>query len=82
MSLDTRKRRFNRIAAAAVGAIGLAALAVPAQAQVPYLGVDFGNGWGVGIGAPPSAYGYAPASPLYPLYGWPAYYPYPPYYYR
>ena len=76
MSIDTGKRRFSRIAAAAVGAIGLAALAVPltsAQAQVPYLGVDFGNGWGIGIGAPPSAYGMAPASPLSPFFG-PHYY--------
>jgi hypothetical protein len=72
MGFDTRKRRFNRIAAAAVGAIGLAALAAPAQAQVPYLGIDFGNGWGIGIGAPPSAYGMAPASPLSPFFG-PAY---------
>jgi hypothetical protein len=83
MSLDTRKRRFSKIAAAVVGVIGLAALTVPAQAQVPYLGVDFGNGWGVGIGAPPSAYGMAPASPLSPFFG-PYYYapaPSYPYYY-
>ena len=75
MLLHTEKRRFSRIAAAAVGAIGLAAMAVPltsAQAQVPYLGVDFGGGFGVGIGAPPSAYGMAPASPLSPFFG-PAY---------
>jgi hypothetical protein len=72
MSLDTIKYRFSRIAAAAIGAVDLAALAVPAQAQAPYLGVDFGNGWGVGIGAPPSAYGMAPASPLSPFFG-PAY---------
>jgi len=86
MLLDTRKRRFSRIAAAAVGAIALAALVVPstsAQAQVPYLGVDFGNGWGVGIGAPPSAYGMMPASPLSPFFGPHYYAPAPryPYYY-
>jgi hypothetical protein len=72
MSQKQRTHRFSRIIAAAVGAIGLAALTVPlssAQAQVPYLGVDFGNGWGVGIGAPPSAYGMAPASPLSPFFG-------------
>jgi hypothetical protein len=84
MSFDTRKRRFSSIAAAAIGLIGLAALTVPfgsAQAQVPYLGVDFGNGWGVGIGAPPSAYGVAPAFPLSPFFG-PYYYaPAPSYYY-
>ena len=86
MLFDTGKRRFNRIAAAAVGVIGLAALAVPfgsARAQVPYLGVDFGNGWGVGIGAPPSAYGMAPAFPLSPFFGPHYYAPVPryPYYY-
>jgi hypothetical protein len=84
MSLDTRNRWFGRIAAAVVGAVGLAALAVPAQAQVPYLGIDFGNGWGVGIGAPPSAYGMAPASPLAPFFGpayvAPAYVAPPPFY--
>ncbi len=77
-----RNRRFNRPAAAAVVALALAALAVPltpAKAQVPYLGVDFGNGFG--IGAPPSAYGMAPASPIYPFYP-PYYYPPRPYYYR
>ena len=79
-----RNRRFNRPAAAAVVALTLAALAVPltpAKAQVPYLGVDFGNGVGIGIGAPPSAYGIAPASPIYPVYP-PYYYPPRPYYYR
>ena len=84
MSLNTQNRRFNRAAAAVVGAVGLGALAVPltpANAQVPYLGVDFGNGWGIGIGAPPSAYGMAPASPLYPFYA-PYYYPPRHYYYR
>jgi hypothetical protein len=68
--------------AAVVAAAGLAALVLPlapAQAQVPYLGVDFGNGFGIGIGAPPSAYGMAPASPLMPFYYRPApYYPYYP----
>ena len=87
MSISTRKRRFSTIVAAAVAALGLAALSLPltpAQAQVPYLGVDFGNGWGVGIGAPPSAYGVAPAFPLPPFFG-PHYYapyaPAPAYYY-
>ncbi len=79
-----RNRRFNRPAAAAVVALALGVLAVPltpAKAQVPYLGVDFGNGFGIGIGAPPSAYGMAPASPIYPFYH-PYYYPPRPYYYR
>jgi len=59
----------------------LAVPLTPAKAQVPYLGVDFGNGFGIGIGAPPSAYGMAPASPIYPFYP-PYYYPPRPYYYR
>ena len=75
------RRRFNWPAAAAVVALTLGALALPAKAQVPYLGVDFGNGFGIGIGAPPSAYGMAPASPIYPFYP-PYYYPPRPYYYR
>lgn len=87
MQFDRPKRRLGMVAAAAVAAAGLCALAVPtapAKAQVPYLGVDFGNGFGIGIGAPPSAYGMAPASPLYPLYGSPYYSSpyYAPYYYR
>ena len=76
MSTDTRNRRFTKVAAGAVSAIALCALAVPltaAKAQVPYLGVDFGGGFGIGIGAPPSAYGMAAASPIAPFY-----YPPPP----
>ena len=48
MSFATRKPTFSRLAAASIAAAGLCALAVPlapAQAQVPYLGVDFGNGF-------------------------------------
>jgi hypothetical protein len=81
MSLATRNRRFSGPAAALVAAVSLCALAVPstpAKAQVPYLGVDFGNGFGIGIGAPPSAYGMAPASVFYPPYYYP---PQPRYYY-
>ena len=76
--------RIYRPAAVAVVALTLGALALPlapAKAQVPYLGVDFGNGFGVGIGAPPSAYGMAPASPIYPFYS-PYYYPPRYHYYR
>ena len=82
MSLATRKQRFSRLGTALVAGAGLCALATPlapAQAQVPYLGVDFGGGFGIGIGAPPSAYGMAPASPIYPFYA-PYYYPPRPYY--
>jgi hypothetical protein len=56
----TRNRRFGRFAAFAIGALGLVAVALPvhqANAQM-YLGWDFGNGFGVGIGTPPSAMGY------------------------
>ena len=84
MSANTQKRRFGKIAAATVSAVALCALAAPltpAQAQVPYLGVDFGGGFGVGIGAPPSAYGMAPASPLSPFFGSYYYPPAPGYYY-
>jgi hypothetical protein len=53
----------------------------PAQAQVPYLGVDLGGGVGIGIGTPPSAYGMAPASPIYPFFA-PYYYTPRHHYYR
>jgi hypothetical protein len=72
MSADRRTRRFGKFATLAVAAAALGAMAIPpspANAQI-YLGWDFGNGFGVGIGTPPSAY-----TPC-PNYGWP-YYPYP-----
>ena len=68
----------NRIAAAIVGAFGLAALTVPLQsadAQL-YFGIGPG-GFGVGVGAP-APYYYSP------YYGSPYYSPYyapSPYYY-
>lgn len=79
--------RFWRLAGLTVAATLLgAALTAPAQAgSEPYLGWDFGNGLGIGIGTPPSAYDACPT------YGW-AYYPYrcryayyryyPPYYHH
>lgn len=80
--IEKRTRRFHPLATLAVAAAALGSMALstaPAQAQV-YLGWDFGNGFGVGIGAPPSAY-----TPC-PNYGWPGYsrcayraYPYRPY---
>ena len=86
MSIDTRNRGFRRIAAAAVWAATLGLLTVsstPAQAQVPYFGIDLGNGVGIGFGAPPSAFGLLPASPLFPFYGAPALYlPYSYHYMR
>jgi hypothetical protein len=77
MSIDTRKRRFGTLTAAAVGAVALGMLALPltpAKAQVLYLGIDLGGGFGIGVGTPPSAHGMAPASPLYPVYGAPLLY--------
>jgi hypothetical protein len=56
-----RNRRLSRIAAMSVAALGLVAVALPlhqAKADMIYLGWDFGNGFGVGVGAVPSAYGY------------------------
>lgn len=72
MSTAAQTRRFGKLATLAVAAAALGAIAIPlkpASAQ-PYLGWDFGNGWGVGIGTPPSAY-----TPC-PNYGWPGYHPY------
>jgi hypothetical protein len=77
MSLDRKLRPLGKVAVAAVGAVALGALALsstPAKAQVPYFGIDLGNGVGLGFGAPPSAFGLAPASPLFPFYGAPAQY--------
>lgn len=79
MLVDKQGSRRAAVASAIVGAAGLMALALPAASahaqSVPYLGVDFGNGWGVGIGAPPSAYGMRAESPLDPFFA-------PRYYYR
>ena len=60
-------RRFGKFATLAFAATALGAVAMrtaPANAQM-YLGWDFGNGFGIGIGQVPSAY-----SPC-PTYGWP-----------
>lgn len=59
----------NRVTlAVAAAALGAMAAATPAAAgSQPYLGWDFGNGFGIGIGPPPSAY-----DPC-PTYGWPVY---------
>jgi hypothetical protein len=57
----TRNRRLSRLATLSVAALGLLAVALPlhsAKADGMYLGWDFGNGLGVGVGTPPSAYGY------------------------
>ena len=54
-------RRLGRIATLSIAALGLLAVALPlhsAKADMMYLGWDFGNGFGIGVGAVPSAYGY------------------------
>jgi hypothetical protein len=67
MSAQTSARRLGKLATFAVAAAALGALSIPlapASAQI-YLGWDFGHGYGIGIGAPPSAYSACPN------YGWP-----------
>jgi len=59
--MATRNRQLSRLATLSVAALGLLAVALPlhsAKADGMYLGWDFGNGVGVGVGTPPSAYGY------------------------
>ena len=86
MSFNRKFRPLGKVSATAVSAIALGVLvfsSAPAKAQVPYFGIDLGNGVGLGFGAPPSAFGLAPASPLFPFYGAPAQYlPYSYYYMR
>ncbi len=76
MKTTIRNRRLGRIAALAAAALGLVAVALPthpAKADMMYLGWDFGNGIGVGIGTPPSALGYhycGFTATRGPCYGW------------
>jgi hypothetical protein len=71
LGANARALRLGKLAALTFGAAVLGALAAaPARAGAePYLGWDFGSGFGVGIGTPPSAYDRCPT------YGW-SYYPY------
>ena len=51
---------MSRLATLAIAALALITVALPlqqARADGIYLGWDFGNGVGIGIGVPPSAYG-------------------------
>lgn len=74
MTINRQKTGFLATAIG-VAALGLLAFSsMPAKAQVPYFGIDLGGGVGLGFGAPPSAFGLRPASPLFPLYGAPAQY--------
>jgi hypothetical protein len=73
VSADAPTGRFGKrvkltiLAAALAGAMVLPLS--PARAQI-YLGWDFGNGFGIGLGPPPSAY-----TPC-PNYGWGPFYPF------
>lgn len=76
MSVETSARRLGKVATLAAAVVALGALAVPLQpanAHI-YLGWDFGNGWGVGVGTPPSAqcpnpnYGFGPSCYYNPYY--------------
>jgi len=61
MRKTVRNRRLGAAATFAVAALGLLAAALPMQpahAEGMYAGWDFGNGFGIGLGTPPSAYGY------------------------
>lgn len=61
-----RSAKMVVMAGAAAVLWGFAGAPASAGSQ-PYLGWDFGNGLGVGVGTPPSSY-----DPC-PTYGWPAY---------
>jgi hypothetical protein len=62
-----RNRRFSRLAALSAAVLGLIAVALPlhpAKADGIYLGWDFGAGYGIGLGVPPSAYGMHYCGPI------------------
>ena len=72
MKKSTRAGRIPALTAAAAMVLGAVAIPVaPAHAQLAldqiYLGWDFGNGFGIGVGRVPSSY-----NPC-PTYGWPLY---------
>lgn len=76
MTAETGTRRLGKWASLAAASLALGALAIPLQpasAQV-YLGWDFGNGVGIGLGPPPSAYARCPNYGLGPEYCYPPYY--------
>ena len=72
MKKSTGAGRVAALTAAAAMVLGAVAIPVaPAHAQLAldqiYLGWDFGNGFGIGVGRVPSSY-----NPC-PTYGWPLY---------
>jgi hypothetical protein len=67
MRKTVRNRRLGVLATFAVAALGLIAVALPMQAAHAdgmYAGWDFGNGFGIGVGPVPSAYGYHYCGPV------------------
>ena len=72
VSSNTHRGEFPGVAkfTAALMAFG-ALMFVPVSPRAqPYLGWDFGHGFGIGVGVPPSAYTRCPT------YGWGPLYPY------
>jgi hypothetical protein len=69
MSFQILPRKCLVISVLVAGVAVLPCLfAAPAQAgSEPYIGWDFGNGFGIGLGTPPSAYDKCAT------YGWPVY---------
>jgi hypothetical protein len=72
MNKSIRAGRLAALTAAAAMVLGVIAIPVaPAHAQLAldqiYLGWDFGNGFGIGVGRVPSSYNPCPS------YGWPIY---------
>jgi len=58
---------MGKLATFAIAAFGLIAVALPlqqAKADTMYFGWDFGNGFGIGIGTPPSVYGMHYCGPI------------------
>ena len=75
MQAKTQYRRFGRIAAAVVGAVGLAALTVPLSPARAQLYFGFGpGGFGIGVAAP-APYYYSPYYAPYDYGPRPYYYP-------
>jgi hypothetical protein len=74
MAVEKQRLRINRLAAAAIGAVGLAALTLPSAPAQARVFVDIG----VGV---PGVWGYYAPRPYY--YSYPGYYGYGyPYYYH
>ena len=79
--MTEKRNRLGKWASLAVASIALGAVAIPLQSASaqPYLGWDFGNGFGIGLGAPPSAYQRCPNYGFGPEYCYGPRRPYRPY---